>query len=54
MGIINACVRLNMVTDDQVRFCVEGEEGLGTSVTIEIPWNKNNSMEPGVVGQGRS
>ncbi len=53
VGIINACVRLNMVTDDQVRFCVEGEEGLGTSVTIEIPWNKNNSMEPGVGGQGR-
>lgn len=37
VGIINACVRLKMVTDDQVRFCVEGEEGLGTSVTIEIP-----------------
>ncbi len=53
VGIINACVRLNMVTDDQVRFCVEGEEGLGTSVTIEIPWNKNNSMESGVGGQGR-
>lgn len=53
VGIINACVRLNMVTDDQVRFCVEGEEGLGTSVTIEIPCNKNNSMESGVGGQGR-
>ena len=53
VGIINACVRLKMVTDDQVRFCVEGEEGLGTSVTIEIPWNKNDSMESGVGGQGR-
>ena len=51
VGIINACVRLKMVTDDQVSFCVEGEEGLGTSVTIEIPWKQRDPIETGAGGQ---
>ena len=37
VGIINACVRLKMVTEDRVEFRVEGEEGVGTMVTIRIP-----------------
>ncbi len=37
VGIINACVRLKMVTENRVEFCVEGEEGVGTTVTIWIP-----------------
>ncbi len=37
VGIINACVRLKMVTENRVEFCVEGEEGVGTTVTIRIP-----------------
>lgn len=37
VGIINACVRLKMVTENSVEFRVEGEEGVGTTVTIRIP-----------------
>ena len=37
VGIINACVRLKMVTENRAEFCVEGEEGVGTTVTIRIP-----------------
>lgn len=37
VGIINACVRLKMVTENRVEFRVEGEEGVGTTVTIRIP-----------------
>lgn len=37
VGIINACVRLKMVTENRVKFRVEGEEGVGTTVTIRIP-----------------
>lgn len=36
VGIINACVRLKMVTENRVEFRVEGEE-VGTTVTIRIP-----------------
>ena len=37
VGIINACVRLKMVTENRAEFYVEGEEGVGTTVTIRIP-----------------
>ena len=37
VGVINACVRLKMVTENRVEFGVEGEEGVGTTVTIRIP-----------------
>ena len=37
VGIINACVRLKMVTENRVEFRVEGEEGVETTVTIRIP-----------------
>lgn len=37
VGVINACVRLKMVTENRVEFRVEGEEGVGTTVTIRIP-----------------
>ncbi|WP_310601677.1 sensor histidine kinase [Anaerosporobacter sp.] len=37
VGIINACLRLKMVTNEEVRFELEGEKGMGTTVRIWIP-----------------
>lgn len=37
VGIINACLRLKMVTYDNVKFELEGEKGVGTMVVIRIP-----------------
>ena len=40
VGILNACLRLKMHTDNQVKFSIESEVGVGMSVTIRIPANK--------------
>lgn len=37
VGIINACLRLKMVSKDNVRFEIDSEEGIGTIVTVQIP-----------------
>lgn len=37
VGVVNACIRLKMVTDDKVLFNIDSEEGIGTIVTITIP-----------------
>ncbi len=37
VGIINACLRLKMVSQDEVRFEIDGEKGIGTIVQIKIP-----------------
>ena len=37
VGILNACVRLKMMTENQVEFQLDGEEGVGTTVLIRIP-----------------
>lgn len=37
IGIMNACLRLRMITNDMVHFELESEEGIGTIVTIKIP-----------------
>lgn len=37
VGVVNACLRLKMVTNDEVRFNLEGEKGMGTTVRIWIP-----------------
>lgn len=37
VGIINACLRLKMLTDNQTRFELESEEGVGTFILIRIP-----------------
>ena len=36
IGIINACLRLKMMTDNNVKFDVETEKGIGTTITITI------------------
>lgn len=40
VGIVNACLRLKMVTDHLVHFQVESERGVGTTVTITAPCDK--------------
>ena len=37
IGMINACLRLRMATEDRVKFMVESEKGVGTTVTVIIP-----------------
>lgn len=37
VGIVNACLRLKMVTNDKVSFKLEGEKGVGTMIQIRIP-----------------
>lgn len=37
VGMLNACLRLKMVTDGQIRFFIESEEGVGTTIQIQIP-----------------
>lgn len=37
VGIINACLRLKMVTEGEVTFDLESEPGVGTIVTIKTP-----------------
>lgn len=37
VGIINACLRLHMMTKRQVQFEVESELGVGTFTTIKVP-----------------
>lgn len=37
VGMLNACLRLKMCSDNQTIFSLEGEKGIGTWVTIRIP-----------------
>lgn len=37
VGILNACLRLKMATNDKVSFDLESEAGLSTMITIKIP-----------------
>ncbi len=37
VGMLNACLRLKMVTDNQVKFALDTEKGIGTMVQIRIP-----------------
>ena len=37
VGIINACLRLKMITDNKVCFHIESEVGIGTTIQIRIP-----------------
>ena len=38
VGIVNACLRLKMITNDEVHFELESEEGVGTLIQIQIPY----------------
>ena len=37
VGMVNACLRLKMVTDNRVKFALESEKGVGTLDQIRIP-----------------
>ncbi len=37
VGIVNACLRIRMMTGDRAKFLAESEEGIGTTVQIRIP-----------------
>ena len=37
IGIVNACLRLKMISDNSASFTVDGEEGVGMTVTVRIP-----------------
>ncbi len=37
IGVVNACLRLKIATEDTVRFTVESEQGIGTTITVMIP-----------------
>lgn len=39
VGILNACLRLKMISDNRVIFGVESEPGVGMMVSIKIPTN---------------
>ena len=45
VGIVNACLRLRMVTNGAARFSVESEVGIGTVFTIRIPLEKTERAE---------
>ncbi|MDE6846809.1 MAG: histidine kinase [Lachnospiraceae bacterium] len=40
VGILNACLRLKMMTDNQVKFVVESEQNVGTLIQIRIQQDK--------------
>lgn len=42
VGMVNACLRLKMVTENQVKFALESEKGVGTMVQIRIPYGTEN------------
>ena len=37
VGIVNACLRLKMVSENKVKIDLDGEEGVGTLITIWMP-----------------
>lgn len=45
VGILNACLRLKMVTDEEVKFSIESEEMVGTIIQIRIPILKLMQLE---------
>lgn len=45
VGILNACLRLKMITDNKVTYALESEEGVGLSMIIKIPFEELKNME---------
>ena len=43
VGIMNACLRLKMLTEDTVRFSIESEQAVGTMIQIRIPLERLSS-----------
>jgi len=45
VGILNACLRLKMITDNTVSFSIDSEEGIGMSMEIKIPLDKLGELD---------
>lgn len=45
VGILNACLRLKMITDNTVVFRIDSEIGIGMTMEIEIPLEKLERLE---------
>ncbi len=45
VGILNACLRIKMITDNKARFDIESEEGVGLTFLIKIPLDKLTKSE---------
>lgn len=45
VGILNACLRIKMMTDDASVIGVDSEEDIGTTIIIKIPINKLHILE---------
>ena len=43
VGILNACLRIKMKTDDAAEFYMESEKGIGTTMHIQLPMEKLES-----------
>ncbi len=39
VGIVNVCLRVRMLTDGRAKFFVESEKGIGTTVSIRMPFS---------------
>ena len=37
IGVVNACLRLKIATENKVRFMIESEKGIGTTISVVIP-----------------
>ena len=55
VGIVNACLRLKMISDDEVLFDLDSEVGTGTLVQICIPVkyvkSRGNRVVKSIVGR---
>lgn len=45
IGVSNACLRLKMSSQNTAKFLFESEEGVGSSVTVQIPAEKLRKIE---------
>ena len=45
VGILNACLRMKMHTDNMVKFSIESEVGVGMCVMIRVPLSKLKQSE---------
>jgi len=45
VGVLNACLRLKMITDNMVEFDIDSEAGVGMSVEIKIPLDKLRMLD---------
>lgn len=45
IGIVNACLRLKMASDEEAVFEIDSEKGIGTTISVKLPLNKLSKQE---------